>query len=100
LNFDYRKDLNDTILFKKEYKRFRIITPENYTTYYVHPTDTLLPYTLYKKEGDKYGGRIERIDLYNKQNDVFISLQLLPRKEWDSEAKNIFEFNDFYKKRK
>ena len=80
LNFDYRKDLNDTILFKKEYKRFRIITPENYTTYYVHPTDTLLPYTLYKKEGDKYGGRIERIDLYNKLNDVFISLQLLPRK--------------------
>ena len=100
LNFDYRKDLSDTILFKKEYKRFRIITPENYTTYYVHPTDTLLPYTLYKKEGDKYGGRIERIDLYNKQNDVFISLQLLSRKEWDSEAKNIFEFNDFIEKRK
>lgn len=100
LNFDYRKDLSDTILFKKEYKRFRVITPENYTTYYVHPTDTLLPYTLYKKEGDKYEGRIERIDLYNKQNDVFISLQLLPRKEWDSKAKNIFEFNDFIEKRK
>ena len=62
----------------------------------------LIPFYLthYIKEGDKYGGRIERIDLYNKQNDVFISLQLLPRKEWDSEAKNIFEFNDFILKRK
>ncbi|GJH40084.1 hypothetical protein RCZ04_06340 [Capnocytophaga sp. HP1101] len=100
LNYGYRKDLNDTILFKKQYKRFRVITPENYTTYYVYQTDTILPYQLYERQGKEYGGRIERIDLYNKQNDVFISLQLLPRKEWDSEAKNIFEFNDFIKKRK
>lgn len=98
-NFSWRKDLTDTILFGKKYKRFEINGWESYTIYYIHPTDTIIPYTIYEKEGRKYKGRIERIDSYHKEKDIFISLQLIIRKKWDNEAKEIFEYNDFVNKR-
>lgn len=99
-NFYNRHDLNDTILFKKKYKRFFINSPQSYTTFYIFETDTLLPYAFYPKESKKYKGRIERIDSYNKEKDMFISLQLILRSKWDDEAKNIFDFNDFAQNQK
>lgn len=100
-NFYNRRDISDTILFKKKYKRFFINSPKSYTTFYIFETDTILPYALYEKEiRKKYNGRIERIDSYNKEKDMFVSIQLMLRKNWDKEAKNIFEFNEFVQKRK
>lgn len=99
-HFDKRKNINDTILFKKQYKRFSINFDEYLTMYYVHPTDTLLPYTIYPEEGELYNGRVERVDMYNTKKDIFISIQFLTRHTWDNEAKNIFDFNEFIKKRK
>lgn len=100
LNYRNRRKLNDTILFKKKYKRFEINSPWNYTRYYIYPTDTILPYSIYKEVGKDYNGRIERIDSYDKKNDIFVSLQLISRKNWDDTAKEIFEFNHFVKNRK
>ena len=100
LNYRNRRELGDTILFKKNYKRFEINSPWNYTRYYIYPTDTILPYSIYKEVGKDYNGRIERIDSYDKKNDIFVSLQLIPRKNWDDTAKEIFEFNHFVKNRK
>lgn len=98
-NYKNRRKLSDTILFNKKYKRFEINSPWNYTRFYIYPTDTILPYSLYKHIEKDYHGRIERIDSYNKKNDIFVTLQLLPRKNWDSEAKELFEFNHFVKNR-
>ena len=100
LNYRNRRKLSDTILFKKKYKRFEINSPWNYTRYYIYPTDTILPYSLYKEVGKDYQGRIERIDSYDKKKDIFVTLQLIPRKNWDDTAKEIFEFNHFVKNRK
>ena len=100
LNYKNRRKLNDTVLFKKNYKRFEINSPWNYTRYYIYPTDTILPYSLYKEVGKDYHGRIERIDSYDKKKDIFVTLQLIPRKNWDDTAKEIFEFNHFVKNRK
>ena len=100
LNYRNRRKLSDTILFKKNYKRFEINSPWNYTRYYIYPTDTILPYSLYKEVGKDYHGRIERIDSYDKKKDIFVTLQLIPRKNWDDTAKEIFEFNHFVKNRK
>jgi hypothetical protein len=47
-----------------------------------------------------YHGRIERIDSYDKKKDIFVTLQLIPRKNWDDTAKEIFEFNNFVKTEK
>lgn len=100
LNYRNRRKLSDTILFKKKYKRFEINSPWNYTRYYIYPSDTILPYSIYKEVGKDYHGRIERIDSYDIKNDIFVSLQLIPRKNWDDTAKEIFEFNQFVKNRK
>ncbi len=100
LNYRNRRNLSDTILFKKHYKRFEINSPWNYTRYYIYPTDTILPYSFYKEVDNDYHGRIERIDSYDKQKDFFVSLQLLPRKNWDLEAEEIFKFNRYIESRK
>ena len=100
INYRNRRKLSDTILFKKNYKRFEINSPWNYTRYYIYPTDTILPYSLYKEVGKEYHGRIERIDSYDKKKDIFVSLQLIPRKNWDSEAEELFRFNHFIESRK
>ena len=100
LNYRNRRKLRDTVLFKKNYKRFEINSPWNYTRYYIYPTDTILPYSLYKEADEDYHGRIERIDSYDKQKDIFVSMQLIPRKNWDSEAEELFRFNHFIESRK
>ena len=99
-NYKNRRKISDTVLFKKKYRRFEVNSPWNYTRFYIYPTDTILPYSLYRLAEKDYGGRLERIDSYNKKTDIFVSLQLLPRKNWDDMAKDIFEFNHFVKNRK
>lgn len=100
LNYRNRRKLSDTVLFNKKYKRFEINSPWNYTRFYIYPTDTILPYSIYGHAEKDYGGRLERIDSYNKKTDIFVSLQLLPRKNWDYAAKEIFDFNHFVNSRK
>ena len=100
LNYRNRRKLSDTVLFNKKYKRFEINSPWNYTRFYIYPTDTILPYSIYRQAEKDYGGRLERIDSYNKKTDIFVSLQLLPRKNWDYAAKEIFDFNHFVNSRK
>lgn len=99
-NYRNRRNLSDTILFQKKYRRFEINSPWTYTRFYIYPTDTILPYSLYKHAEKDYNGRLERIDSYNKKDDIFVTLQLLPRKHWDNDAKELFEFNHFVKSRK
>ena len=94
-NYRNRRDLSDTVLFNKKYKRFEINSPWNYTRFYVYPTDTILPYSLYRHAEQDYHGRLERIDSYNKKTDIFVTLQLIPRKNWDDAFKELFEFNHF-----
>lgn len=100
LNYRNRRNLSDTILFTKKYKQFEINSPWNYTRFYIYPTDTILPYSFYRHAEKDYHGRLERIDSYNKKNDIFVTLQLLPRKNWDEQAKELFEFNQFVNNRK
>lgn len=100
LNYRNRRNLSDTVLFNKKYKRFEINSPWNYTRFYVYPTDTILPYSFYKHVENDYHGRLERIDSYNKKSDIFVTLQLLPRKNWDDQAKELFDFNHFVTNRK
>lgn len=94
--FDYhkRKNLADTILYgKKEFRRFQIATKENYSIFYIAKTDTILPYSLNPIADRDYSGRLERIDSYDKKRDLFSTVILLPRKYWDKEATEIFEYN-------
>ncbi|UMQ41585.1 hypothetical protein MKS83_19645 [Chryseobacterium sp. Y16C] len=99
-NYRNRRKLPDTVLFGKQYKRFEINSPWNYSRFYIYPTDTILPYSLYRHAEKDYHGRLERIDSYSKKTDIFVTLQLITRKDWDLEAKELFEFNQFVNKSK
>lgn len=99
-NYLRRRNITDTVLFKKNYKRFEINSAESFSRFYIYPTDTILPYSIYHHAEKDYGGRLERIDSYNKEKDVFVTIQLMPRKNWDNEAKEIFDFNEFVKMKK
>lgn len=99
-NYLHRKNIRDTVLFNKNYKRFEVNSAKSFSRYYIFPTDTILPYSIYRHAEIDYGGRLERIDSYNKDKDIFVTLQLLTRKNWDDEAKEIFDFNEFVKKKK
>lgn len=96
-NYKNRKNLTDTILFNKKYKRFEVNSPWTYTRFYIYKTDTILPYSLYKDAEREFEGRMERIDSYNKKKDIFVTLQLVTRNKWDSEAKDLFNYNQFLK---
>jgi hypothetical protein len=93
--YDKRKNLNDTVLYgKKEFKRFQIVTKDNYSIFYIAKTDTILPYSLNPSADKDYAGRLERIDSYDKKRDLFTTVILLPRKNWYREAAEIFEYNN------
>lgn len=93
--YENRKDLNDTILYgKKKFKRFQIVTKDSYSIFYIAKTDTILPYSLNPSADKDYSGRLERIDSYDKKRDLFTTINLLPRKNWDREAAEIFEYNN------
>jgi len=93
-DYDKRKNLSDTVLYgNKEFKRFQIFTRENYSIFYIAKTDTILPYSLNFIADKDYSGRLERIDSYDKKRDLFTTVILLPRKNWDREAAEIFEYN-------
>lgn len=94
-NYELRKNINDTVLYgKKAFKRFQILTKDNYSIFYINKTDTILPYSLNQLVDNDYGGRLERIDSYDKKRDLFVTVILLPRKNWNTEAKDIFDFNE------
>lgn len=93
-DYENRKNLTDTILYnRKAFKRFQIASKENFSIFYINKTDTILPYSLNPIADRDYGGRLERIDSYDKKKDLFTTVILLPRKNLDREAEEIFEYN-------
>ncbi len=93
-DYDKRKNISDTVLYgKKEFKRFQIATKDNYSIFYIAKTDTILPYSLNPVADRDYSGRLERIDSYDRKRDLFSTVILLPRKYWDKEATEMFEYN-------
>lgn len=99
-DYEKRKNISDTILYgKKNFKRFQIATKESYSIFYITKNDTILPYSLNRIADKNYSGRLERIDSYDKKRDLFTTVILLPRKNWDKEAQEIFEYNNLIKRK-
>lgn len=95
-DYDKRTVIEDTILYKnRTFKRFSIKSKNSYSVFYIYPTDTVLPYSLNKIIDNDYKGRLERIDTYDKEKDLFSTICLIPRKLFDNEATQIFEYNNY-----
>ena len=98
--YEKRKNISDTVLFGKNYKRFEVKTPTTFSMYYIYPTDTILPFSISEKAEKDYAGRIERIDTYDYKEDMFVSLQLFSKQNWNDKAKAFFDFNEYIRKTK
>lgn len=75
-NYDKRIGLPDTSFNGYQYKRFRVVSQEEYSVFYIHQTDTILPFSLGSQVEKDYGGILNRIDTYEIKNDRFISLRM------------------------
>lgn len=86
-NYDARETISDTSFGGFQYKRLRIVNDSSYSVFYLHKTDTILPFSLAPQIDKEYGGLLNRIDMYDKINDRFVSLRMIIT---DSIPANIF----------
>ncbi|MCT2410003.1 hypothetical protein NZD88_20805 [Chryseobacterium antibioticum] len=93
--YDKRVKMSDTILYgNKEFSRFKTVQGKVLTIFYIKKTDTILPYSLNKIADQDYKGRLERIDSYDKEKDIFTTLVLIPRKKISEDGRELFSFNE------
>ncbi|WP_312352562.1 hypothetical protein [Sphingobacterium siyangense] len=76
-NYEKREDIPDTSFAGYNYKRLRIVNDSSYSVFYIHKTDTVLPFSLAPQIDKDYNGILNRIDTYDKINDRFISLRMI-----------------------
>ena len=75
-HYDIREPMSDTAFNGYNYKRLKIANDSAYTVFYIHQTDTLLPFSLAPQFDKEYKGVLNRIDTYDKINDRFVSLRM------------------------
>lgn len=75
-DYGTRETISDTIFGGYNYKRLRIVNDSSYSVFYVHKTDTMLPFSLAPQISKDYPGQLNRIDTYDKINDRFVSLRM------------------------
>jgi len=74
--YEKREDLTDTVMNGRDYRRARIVTDSAYAVFYVHRTDTVLPYSLSSQFDRDYRGTLDRVDTYEKYRNRFTSLRM------------------------
>lgn len=75
-NYSSKKMLTDTSFNGYNYKRVAIATKKDYTVFYIHQTDTILPFSLSKQFDKDFHGILNRVDTYEIENDRFTSLRM------------------------
>lgn len=75
-DFSKREALTDTVFNGFNYKRYKIVSPDAYTVFYVHQTDSLLPFSLSNQFDKEARGILNRVDTYEMKEDRFTSLRL------------------------
>ncbi|HLT86478.1 MAG TPA: hypothetical protein VKZ57_02745 [Sphingobacterium sp.] len=74
--YDKRASLPDTNFNGYSYKRVRIATDSVYSVFYIHQTDTVLPFSINPAIEKEYSGILNRVDSYNRVEDKFYSLRM------------------------
>ncbi|WP_155960815.1 hypothetical protein [Flavobacterium daejeonense] len=75
-NYTSKKILTDTSFNGYNYKRVAIATKKDYTVFYIHQTDTILPFSLSKQFDKDFHGILNRVDTYEIEKDRFTSLRM------------------------
>lgn len=75
-HYKERVAMTDTAFNGFNYKRVRIATKDAFTVFYIHQTDTILPFSLAPQFDKDYKGVLNRIDTYEIEANRFTSLRL------------------------
>jgi len=75
-NYSKKVNLTDTSFDGYHYKRVKISNENIYQVFYIHQTDTILPYSLAWQFDKDYNGILNRIDTYEKDEDRFTTIKL------------------------
>lgn len=75
-NYSKREAMPDTAFNGYNYKRMKIVNDSAFAVFYIHQTDTLIPFSLAPQVDKEYKGVLNRIDTYDKINDRFVSLRM------------------------
>ena len=68
--------MSDTAFNGYNYKRLKTVNDSSYSVFYIHQTDTLMPFSLAPQVDKDYKGVLIRIDTYDKTNNRFVSLRM------------------------
>ncbi|MFV0591546.1 MAG: hypothetical protein ACK5M7_09190 [Draconibacterium sp.] len=90
-NYSNREIMADTVLNGLPFKRVRIVTEEDYSVFYIHKNDTVLPYSLSRQFDVDYRGILRRIDSYNYLSGKFYSLRMSFKPELPRAVYNAFK---------
>jgi len=87
--YGQRTDMTDTAFNGFSYKRTRIATKEAFAVFYIHQTDTVLPFSLAPAFERDYRGVLNRVDTYEYGPDRFTSLRMsvsdtVPKRFYDA----------------
>jgi len=74
--YEGRNQLPDTLIGGLSFQRLEIRTSDDYSIYYVHPTDTVIPFSLAPQFDRDYQGILLRIDTYEFDRGRFLSLRM------------------------
>lgn len=75
-DYEKRESMSDTAFNGYNYKRLKIVNDSSYSVFYIHQTDTLMPFSLAPQVDKDYKGVLNRIDTYDKTNNRFVSLRM------------------------
>ena len=89
-DYKARELLPDTLFNGDTYHRLRIVSENDYSVFYIHRTDTVLPYSLSKQFDRDYKGVLDRIDTYDYKTGEFYSLRMSFKAELPESIYNAF----------
>ncbi len=89
--YEKRKNMRDTVFNSIAYHRIKIISDCDYSVFYVHRTDSVLPYSLCPQIDRDYHGRLERIDSYDFVSGKFFSLRMLYKNQLPETIYNVLK---------
>ena len=87
-NFEERKVMTDTAFNGYNYKRYSISDENTFAVFYVHQTDSVLPFSLSNQFDNEAKGILNRVDTYEIKEDRFTSLRMTLN---DTIPKNFYE---------
>jgi len=97
---DELSTVKDTMINDNEYLVVTYKNPVEIKKFQIKLTDTVYDFSFSKNIEKKFEGRIENVQVYNKKEDIFMTIYIDYSKSIDKNEEEIIDFNKFVKHEK